>query len=50
MSFSHVISLGAACAPAWQIRNFTEQETAFPFDWLVLPFNSLLEILRNDFA
>ena len=49
MRFDHIVSLGGACAPAWQIRTFTGRDTAYPFDWLVLPFDSLVGLIERDF-
>ena len=58
MRFTHIISLGGDCAPSWQSRKFTGNEightfdwmTAYPFDWMLLPFKSLVGILRTNFS
>lgn len=41
MSYDYVISLGGACGCAHQIRTYFNQHEAFPFDWLVTPFDSI---------
>lgn len=47
--YEKCISLGATCTPAWQIRNYCHSAKAYPFDWLVTPFSSLIQIIENDF-
>lgn len=47
--YDHVISLGATCTPAWQIRHYFKQEKAFVFDWLVTPWETVLDLIGEDF-
>ena len=46
---SVIISLGRRCDVAHHLRNFKLREEAFPFDWIILPFDSLCSLLLNDF-
>lgn len=45
-----LVSLGSSCTPAWQIRTHLNQPEAYPFDWLVTPFDSLCRLLHDDFV
>ena len=47
--YDRIITLGGACSPAWQVRAYTGQTDAFPFDWLVLPFHALTMAIEHDF-
>ncbi|MDZ4791384.1 MAG: DUF1796 family putative cysteine peptidase [Hyphomicrobiales bacterium] len=47
--YEKCISLGATCTPAWQIRNYCHLAKAYPFDWLVTSFGSLIEVIESDF-
>lgn len=47
--FDHIISLGARCQTAHQIRRYFGVQTPWPFDWWVTPTMSLIELLENDF-
>jgi hypothetical protein len=49
VAYDQIITLGGACSPAWQVRNYTGKTNAMPFDWLVLPFRSLVSIIEHDF-
>lgn len=44
-----IISLGRSCSAALHIREFKLSQEAFPFDWLVTPFDSLYSLLLYDF-
>jgi len=44
-----LISLGAACEVAFQLRQHSGDSTAHYFDWLITPGDGLLYILENDF-
>lgn len=48
-SYDHVISLGAACGTAYQIRTHFPHAKAFPLDWLITPFTSLFALIEDDF-
>ncbi len=43
------ISLGGACAPAINLRNLGLRTQAYPFDWIISPFESLYQALNEDF-
>jgi hypothetical protein len=43
-----IVSLGASCTVAWQIRNHFDQPEAYPFDWLILPLQTLEAALCAD--
>jgi hypothetical protein len=45
-----IISLGYRCQPAMQLRFHHLRFEAFPFDWLITPFESLYALLKNDFT
>lgn len=44
-----VISLGYRCQVALQLRIHNLRKEAFPFDWMITPFESLYRLLENDF-
>ena len=46
-TYNHIISLGAWCQVAEQLRRHEVSFVSSPFDWLVTPFESLLRIIRN---
>ena len=48
-SYDYVISLGAACGTAYQIRTHFPHAKAFPLDWLITPFDSLFALIEDDF-
>lgn len=50
MPFDHVVSLGAWCQTAYQIKQ--QQQNLLPscFDWLVTPWDALISILEDDGA
>jgi len=43
------ISLGGTCGPALNLRDLKIRTEAYPFDWLVSPFESLYRALTDDF-
>ncbi|MDR3550770.1 MAG: DUF1796 family putative cysteine peptidase [Candidatus Babeliales bacterium] len=43
------ISLGRACPSALNLRKLHMRSDAYPFDWVVSPFDSLLTALQTDF-
>jgi hypothetical protein len=49
MLFQWVISLGTACDTAYQVRRIFGNPESYPFDWLVTPFDGLVELFRNRF-
>jgi hypothetical protein len=44
------VSLGHRCEVAWQLREFSGQEQAYPFDWLVTPLQAIPMMVEEDFA
>lgn len=44
-----VISLGYRCQVALHLRFNDLRRAAYPFDWLITPFESLYSLLENDF-
>lgn len=49
MPFDHVISIGATCTPAWQIRTHFPGAKAFPLDWRITPWSTMVSLIENDF-
>jgi hypothetical protein len=49
MKFVRVISLGQACDTAFHIRRVLGQPEAYPFDWLVTPFDAVVGLLERRF-
>lgn len=47
MRYNKVISIGHACQPAHYIRQFTNQQEAYFFDWLVTPTDSLVKLMQT---
>lgn len=45
-----IISLGYRCQPAMQMRFNNLRSAAYPFDWLIVPFDSLCDLLENHFV
>lgn len=48
ISYTHIVSLGAWCQVASQIKTCTGDIASGPFDWLVTPLPALIRILRED--
>ena len=48
-TYDYVIPLGGNCETSWNIRNYFGYSHAYPFDWWITPFDSLLKILQDDF-
>lgn len=46
--FVHVVSLGAWCQVAEQVKRCFGEVTTGPFDWLVSPLESVIKILNDD--
>jgi len=47
--YDHVISLGRACQPAYQIRRLTGVRSAHVFDWIITPDDALIQWISSDF-
>lgn len=45
-----IISLGSACGTASVLSDLKYRMSAYPFDWLISPFDSLCAALEDDFA
>ena len=43
-----VISLGDMCQVAWQLSHHNLRGPAFPFDWVITPFDSLYLFLMHE--
>lgn len=48
--FAKVISIGATCQTARQIRNLLEQREAYYFDWLISPLPAVMKSIENGFT
>ena len=46
--FNVAISLGEVCQPAWYLRESHLRKQSFPFDWLITPFEGLLQFISNE--
>lgn len=44
-----VISLGAICEVAYQVKLHTDKLDADYFDWLITPYDALIGAIKNDF-
>lgn len=44
-----VISLGTRCDVAMQLIHYNLRNVAYPFDWLISPFNAVYTCLEEDF-
>jgi hypothetical protein len=44
-----IVSLGSACSVAGALRDNGLRHIAYPFDWLVSPFNGLCQAISDDF-
>ena len=47
--YQKIVSLGSNCEITWNIRSYFGIEEAYPFDWWMTPYHSLLKILDNNF-
>lgn len=48
-SYDKIVSLGQSCTAGWQLRTqFPAQSEAYPFDWLITPFDSLCAAIETD--
>lgn len=45
--YDDVVSLGSACQPAWYFKGYGMRRSAYPFDWLVTPFEGLISFIIN---
>jgi hypothetical protein len=44
------ISLGSHCTPSLRLNQLQLRTLAYPFDWLISPFDALCKTLESDFA
>jgi len=44
------IPIGVNCDPSLYLRSRGLRQTAFPFDWAVVPMQSVIELIANDFS
>lgn len=40
-----IVSLGALCEVAYQVRRLSRSERAYPFDWWITPLSSVVKVL-----
>ncbi len=50
MDFEHAVSLGAWCQVSYQLRRHFRHTTASCFDWLVTPWQGLMEVMAHGTA
>lgn len=43
------ITLGGACGPSLMLRELNLRKAAYPFDWIVSPFESVYNAIDDDF-
>ncbi|MGB8468330.1 MAG: DUF1796 family putative cysteine peptidase [Candidatus Babeliales bacterium] len=43
------ISLGGCCTNALMLREYNVRQAAYPFDWIISPFDSLYQAIADDF-
>ncbi len=43
--YDEAVSLGTACQSAWQLEANGMRKLAYPFDWLITPFDSLVSFI-----
>lgn len=48
--YHNVVSIGSNCEVTWNIRNYFNVDRAYPFDWWMTPFKSMIELLDNRFS
>lgn len=48
--YQHVISLGHFCAVASELDKLGLREASLPFDWIITPLDSLIELINNNFS
>lgn len=44
-----IISLGFNCQVAYQLRLYGLRYEAYPFDWIICPFNAVIKLIEDDF-
>jgi len=47
--YHKIVSIGSNCEVTWNIRNYFGVDRAYPFDWWMTPFNSMIQLLDNQF-
>lgn len=47
--YNPIISLGINCQVAYQLRIHGLRYEAYPFDWIICPFEALIQLLENKF-
>jgi hypothetical protein len=48
--FDNYVSLGRNCEIAFQFRRILGYDVAYYFNWLLTPFDALIEVIRADFT
>jgi hypothetical protein len=47
--FDKIISLGISCCGALALRNLNLKQETYPFDWIILTPDIILDCIKNDF-
>lgn len=47
--FKNIISLGAFCFVASELRRYEVRKKAYPFDWIITDLKSVIELIENEF-
>lgn len=46
--FDEIVSLGGRCQVSWQLEHHGLRRLAYPLDWLVTPFGSLIKFIEHE--
>lgn len=49
LKFEKIVSLGHFCSIAIELNEFGIREESYPFDWVISDFQSIIELINNDF-
>lgn len=47
--FKNIISLGAFCFVASELRRYEVRKKAYPFDWIITDLKTVIELIENEF-
>lgn len=47
--YQHIISLGHFCAVASELDKLGFREASLPFDWIISPLDSVIDLINNNF-
>lgn len=48
--YEYVVSLGSFCGPALELRRYGLREASYPFDWVVINVEALVQVLERRFT